>query len=140
MTKSFLLIEKRSPMNLLNKWMTGRYGINDTLNKHLMFLLMIVLLLNLFNSSILLRGLIVLFLILIYGRLFSKNQLKRAKELKWYQGVVKQVGQPFHRIKLSKTHKVLRCSICHQSMKVPRHKGQIEVTCPKCYHKERMRS
>lgn len=69
-------------------------------------------------------------------RTFSKKYEKRRKELNWY---LRWSEKPKARIKLlinqirdRKTHRYFRCKSCKTVMRVPKGRGKIEITCPKC--------
>ncbi len=65
-------------------------------------------------------------------RLFSKNLYARRRENAWF---LTHLWQPV-RDKLSrardKEHKYFACPNCHTVCRVPRGKGKIIITCPKC--------
>ncbi|WP_235069018.1 zinc-ribbon domain-containing protein [Turicibacter sp. TJ11] len=77
-------------------------------------------------------------LVLFYFRSFSKNKLKRHQEnvlfLKyWYPIQTKWVNQ-YRMFKAKRQYRYFKCKECGQSLRVPRKKGKIEITCPKCRH------
>ena len=129
-------------MNFLQKlttkfqqFMVGRYG-NDEFT---FFLSMAGLVLSFFGNFRYLRFLyfIGLFMI-IYSlfRSFSKNYEARRKELNWYlrwslkpKAEIKLLG---NKIRDRKTHKYFKCSSCKTVLRVPKGRGKIEITCPKC--------
>ena len=70
----------------------------------------------------------------------SKNFEARRKELNWYLRVsekpraeIKLLG---NKIRDRKTHKYFKCKSCKTVLRVPKGRGKIEVTCPKCKMKE----
>lgn len=80
--------------------------------------------------------------IIIYGlyRAMSKNFEARRKELNWYLRVsdkpraeIKLLG---NKIRDRKTHRYFKCKSCKTVLRVPKGRGKIEVTCPKCKMKE----
>lgn len=77
-------------------------------------------------------------LVLFYYRSFSKNKLKRHQEnvlfLKyWYPIQTKWMNQ-YRMLKAKHQYRYFKCKECGQSLRVPRKKGKIEITCPKCRH------
>ena len=69
-------------------------------------------------------------------RMLSKNHAKRRKELNVY---LKIKNKPANAIKLhknkkrdKKTHVYFKCHKCRAVLRVPRGKGSIIVTCPRC--------
>ena len=133
-------------MNLrdrFNRFMYGRYG-QDELSR---FLLMATLVLLVLEMLFHLRGagLIILLLIgWIYFRMFSRNISARyAENQKYLQMKEKVLG--FFRGKKNraedlKQNHIYRCPKCSQKIRIPRGKGMIEITCPKCRTKFRKRS
>ncbi len=79
--------------------------------------------------------------IIIYGlwRSMSKNFEARRKELNWYLRVsekpraeIKLLG---NKIRDRKTHRYFKCKSCKTVLRVPKGRGKIEITCPKCRDK-----
>ncbi len=114
----------------LRHFMTGRYGM-DKLNSVILWTGVIISLLSMFVPI----GWANLALALLsYGclgvalfRCFSRNTYKRYQENRRYL---------FWREKLrDKEHKYFKCPHCRQSVRVPKGKGRISITCPKCREK-----
>lgn len=77
-------------------------------------------------------------LVFCYFRIFSKNKLKRHQEnilfLKyWYPLQSKWINQ-YRALKARRQYRYFKCKECGQQLRVPRKKGKIEITCPKCRH------
>ncbi|MDO5794758.1 MAG: hypothetical protein Q4Q00_11315 [Turicibacter sp.] len=77
-------------------------------------------------------------LVFCYFRIFSKNKLKRHQEnilfLKyWYPIQSKWINQ-YRALKARRQYRYFKCKECGQQLRVPRKKGKIEITCPKCRH------
>ena len=126
-------------MNKLRQWfrwfMAGRYG-TDKLN---MALLVTALVLCLLPSVLGIFGIsippLALFLALAsyaltgYAifRCFSRNTYKRYEENRKYLRFVERLKD--------RDHKYFDCPRCRQPVRVPRGKGKIAITCPKCKEK-----
>lgn len=122
-------------MNQFRRFLYGRYGF-DRLTRDLVIVSMI---LTLFSSITGFTALyIVACIILLYAvfRTFSKNIPRRSNENMIYQRMAAPFGRKLHDITLTifgtKTHKYYHCSRCRQTIRVPRGKGKICITCPKC--------
>lgn len=119
----------------LRQFMSGRYG-NDQFT---LFLTIMGIILGFFGNFKYLRILYFVGMILIiYGifRSMSKNFEARRKELNWYlrfsekpKADIKLLG---NKIRDRKTHRYFRCKNCKTVMRVPKGRGKIEITCPKC--------
>ena len=59
-----------------------------------------------------------------FFRMFSKNIEKRRNENQAFLSIFK----PFH----PDPWKYFKCPECHSKCRVPRGKGKIKITCPKC--------
>ena len=114
----------------LYRFMSGRYG-SDRLN---MAILCAGLIASIFSS--LFRNLTVrmIFLVLSYVLMFwaiyralSRNTYKRYQENRKFLLV-------FDRLK-DRNNRYFNCPKCHQTVRVPRGKGKISITCPKCREK-----
>lgn len=108
----------------LRQWMQGRYGA-DALN---LVLVGAGLVCSLFGRNMVLYLCSLAFLTLALLRMFSRNIPARRRENAWLLGL-------FRRPADAKTHRRFRCPKCHQKVRVPRGKGKIQITCPKCGEK-----
>lgn len=127
--------QRRNFMEMLKKFMYGRYGF-DQLTQALIILSLILTIITMFfkNDAVILLA----YLPFVYAvyRILSKNTYKRSQENLWYITKTDPVKKGFHQAKLlmfgDKTHKYYKCSNCKQMIRVPRGKGKISITCPKC--------
>lgn len=121
----------------LIRFMQGRYGV-DTLNTHALYLVILLLVVNIFiNNFVIMIISYVLWFVILY-RMFSKQVYKRYHENEKYLNLIKPVTMFFklQKNRLSdRQHKYYRCPQCQQMVRVPKGKGKIIVTCPKCHHK-----
>ncbi len=77
-----------------------------------------------------------------YFRVFSRKKANRFKENRAYVSLRTKLTAPlrsaYARFKEWKayhtTHRIYRCEQCGQSLRVPKGKGTVKVTCPKCKH------
>ena len=69
-------------------------------------------------------------------RIFSKNQKARSGEraafLKVWNPVKKWFRLQYNRIRDIKTHRYFTCPNCKNTLRVPKGKGEITITCPVC--------
>ncbi|MGX7196702.1 hypothetical protein [Enterococcus olivae] len=118
----------------LAKFMKGRYGFFDSLNKLLMILAIISLLLPVRFLTWIAYGLI----ILAYYRFFSKRIYVRSNENQKYLVQQNKVIRRFKNTKAAfqdrKSYVYFRCPECKQTIRAPKGKGKIKVTCSKCKH------
>ncbi len=124
-------------MNWLTKMMYGRYG-TDRLG---LFLLILVLLLDVVYS---LTGWGIFYLlsfvlaILCVWRIFSRNISRRYAEnqkfLQLTDPILHAISSKVASIKDLRTHRHLRCPSCGQKIRVPKGRGRIEISCPKCHN------
>lgn len=116
--------------NWLRRFMAGRYG-TDKLNMVILGTGVAVCLISMF-FRIPLVNLLLTFLsyALLFWALFrtmSRNTYKRYQENRKFL-------QFFDRLK-DREHRYFDCPRCHQSVRVPRGKGKIAITCPKCHER-----
>ena len=117
------------------KYMNGRYGI-DELYRFLLIVCLIIIILNMFINSEILRLLeLIIFVYAIY-RVLSKDRYKRSKENKKYLEVKDKIVSYFDYIKRKyrdrNTHMYKKCPRCKQKIRLPLKKGKHIVRCPKC--------
>lgn len=125
-------------MKWLSKFMNGRYG-GDQLS-------MVLLVLSLLLTSI--GQLTKIPLISFIGyvplgvsifRMFSKDISKRRMENYKFSILISPVYSWFKKTqkhtKELKTHKFYKCPSCNTKLRLPKGKGKIVITCPKCKNK-----
>lgn len=117
------------------RFMQGRYG-SDEFSKFLVGLGMALAILNILTRS---RALSLLFwvcLIYSYFRMFSKNYSARyAENQKFLQmrNKFRYKLENYKRIReQKKIYHIYSCPYCKQKIRIPKGKGTIIVTCPKC--------
>ena len=121
-------------MNRIKAWfrhfMQGRYG-TDKLNTAILTAGVVVCLLTIFIPAPKLDLLLTCVAYILMGwaifRSFSRNTYKRYQENRKYL-------QFLERIK-DREHRYFDCPRCRQNVRVPRGKGKISITCPKCREK-----
>lgn len=122
----------------LRLFMAGRNGF-DALN---MALLAAAVMLSLLSR---IRGLTFLYYIgtaaLFYAvfRMFSRNLAARSRENVWYytrySKVKTEIAGFFDRTRQCRDYKFFSCPGCRGRLRVPRGKGRLQITCPRCGHR-----
>ena len=121
-----LLFKLRTRMN---RFMQGRYGM-DRLSSVLLWISVALAVLAMF-----LPGYVGLFVTLLtyvlmgiaIFRSLSHNTYKRYRENRWFLSLGSRLKD--------RDHRYYTCPKCHQSVRVPKGKGKIAITCPKCKEK-----
>jgi len=115
------------------RFMSGRYG-SDTFGNFLCVTALVCLVIGLFVGIFYYIGL--LLLLYAYFRILSRNVHKRyAENIAFMQktaGVRAKFGQLQQRFALRKTYRYFSCPHCRQQVRVPKGRGKISITCPKC--------
>jgi uncharacterized paraquat-inducible protein A len=115
--------------------MAGRYG-PDHLNAAIIIAALVVGIVSRFVFPTVLIYLSYLLLALAVFRMLSRNIRKRRAEndrfLRYWWPVRQKVKVFFSNLKSRKTHKFYRCPSCSNLLRVPRGKGKVQITCPKC--------
>lgn len=119
----------------LNRLMQGRYG-TDHLNRFIIGLSMTVLFVSIFTGWRLFYSIGLMLMVLSYFRLFSRNISNRYQENQKYLTIKNRFLSIFKRkgehLKQRKSYRFFKCPSCKQKVRVPRGKGKIEISCPKC--------
>ena len=114
--------------------MTGRYGM-DGLGQFLNILALVLLVLGLFASRIF-YWLGLALVVYVYVRVFSRNTQKRIQENYAYYALRGRVQNWLRQRKehfaQRRVYRFYRCPQCRQQLRVPRGRGKISITCPKC--------
>ena len=116
------------------RFMSGRYGY-DQFSRFLSIAALALLILGLFLWDVLYWiGLAVI--VYSYFRMFSRNIQKRYTENQWYltktAGLRGWFGHCKTRFAQRKTYRYFHCPHCKQAIRVPKGRGRISITCPKC--------
>ena len=119
----------------LQRFMMGRYG-NDDLGKFTLGLTIALYIINIFLRIRLLHTLMLLSVGISLYRMLSKNHQRRYQEnIKFLNLKNKFMAKWNHGksdFEQRKTHHIYRCPTCRQKIRIPRGKGRICITCPKC--------
>lgn len=125
------------------RFMSGRYGA-DQLSRFMVTAALVIMVINLFLGWGILSILVLALLGLCYFRMFSRNYQKRYEEnLRYTQATAKYrywLSKQKDLWKQRKVYHIYRCPSCKQKVRVPRGKGKIIVTCPKCHTEFQKRS
>lgn len=124
----------------LERFMRGRYGV-DQFSNFLVILAVVLVILDFFISVTpihqIINFLTFLSILFAYMRIFSKNHYKRSAEnerfMKIYNRIRFFVATKKSHLEQRKTHHIYKCPKCRQSIRVPRGKGRIAITCPMCH-------
>lgn len=132
-------------MNWFRRFMEGRYGADNLSRFMLVCALVFMILYYIFNATIGGTAFVILYyvsmVLLIWNiiRIMSRNYPKRSAENQWYLGKKNSVVMFFKRLTgkapkqaVDRDHKIFRCPGCGQKVRVPRGRGRIAITCPKC--------
>lgn len=123
-------------------FMRGRYGV-DQLSNGLVYLFLILFFIGLVTRNSIFTWLALIPMIFSYYRMFSRNFSKRYNENRIYTNFMSPVydlidkGKAFfkrkvNRFKTRKEFKYFKCPNCKQELRVPKGRGEITITCPKC--------
>lgn len=121
----------------LYRFMSGRYGTYglDELTKFLMACVLILDIAGMiFDISVLIFAAEVLMVWMLF-RLFSKNMVKRTGENEKFKGMtagIRHRKTAAERTKNDAYYHYYVCPRCSQIVRVPKGKGKVEITCPKC--------
>ena len=114
----------------LRRFMEGRYG-SDKLNSVILggALVMVILALFIRNPliNLILHGVSYVLMFWSIFRSLSRNTYRRYQENRAFLKFVDRIRD--------RDHRYFECPKCRQTVRVPRGKGKIAITCPRCKEK-----
>ncbi len=123
-------------LDKIRQFMYGRYG-NDALNLCLLVVgAVITMFLSLFLYRVpMVRYIGTVFYIIAIVRALSKNHTARMKENRKFL----EITEPLKRFIINKInqykdkdHKYYACPQCRRTLRVPKGRGKIKISCPHC--------
>lgn len=114
----------------LRRFMEGRYG-SDKLNTAILMVALVLVLVYTFLPFGLVKIIlwIISYILMIWAifRMLSRNTYRRYQENRRFLQIVDGIRD--------REHRYYNCPTCRQRVRVPRRKGKISITCPKCREK-----
>ena len=117
------------------RFMQGRNGV-DQLGKTLNTVTLVLLLISMFTRWTILYVIALVLMVYTYFRIFSKNIPKRYAEnqkfCNWRYDMAIKKNKKKQEWEQRKIYRFFRCPMCKQKVRVPKGRGKICITCPKC--------
>ena len=121
-------------LNWLRNFMSGRYG-TDQLSLALLIFYLILGFLGTLTGMTFFHILAFLAAFFCVFRMLSRDFYRRRSEnqrfLTVMQPVFRKTRQWYARLQ-DRDHRYYRCPCCKQLLRVPRGRGKITITCPRC--------
>lgn len=118
----------------IQNFMQGRYGF-DELSMALYYGAVALLVINIFADSALINTLCWFFMLMSMFRTCSRNFAARRKELSLYYkysaGPKAWISQHIIRFRERRNYSYFKCK-CGTTLRVPKGRGKIKITCPNC--------
>lgn len=115
--------------------MQGRNGV-DQLSQFLNIVVLVIFVISLFTKWTILYWIGIALLVYMYFRVFSKNLSKRYAENQKFCNMRYDLAIKKNKKKQEweqrKIYRFFRCPMCNQRVRVPKGRGKIAITCPKC--------
>ena len=115
--------------------MAGCYG-SDQLNNALLILGIALIIVARILGWAWMNVFILALLCLCYFRMFSRNIQARYAEnekfMRFYGQFKSSIARKKANMVQRRTHRIYKCPNCKQSIRVPKGKGRIAITCPRC--------
>lgn len=120
----------------MQAWMYGRHGY-DELSRDMSIAAIVCVILGLFPDLQFLSFVALILWVWALFRCYSKNLSKRQMECEAYLRFTGKIKGWFNLKKRAwaerKTHCYFKCEQCKKTLRVPKGKGKIKITCPQCH-------
>ncbi len=126
-----------------DRFMQGRYGV-DNLSKFTLIASLVLVVLSAVLGRIRILSSIfdilgIAGIVITYYRMLSRDYNRRIAENQKYLEQIGRVKNFFNRQRSManerKDYRIFACPSCRQKIRIPKGKGQVEITCPKCHEK-----
>ena len=139
--------QKTSFKQKVLQFMQGRYGV-DALSNCMIWTAVGLSFVGVLVKSVGLQVVCWALIIWAYSRVFSKNTSKRYAENQKFLDKTFGIRNWFARIKYrikygkqsAEPYRIYKCRKCGQKIRIPKGKGKIMVTCPKCKYQFKRKS
>ena len=119
--------------------MMGRYG-PDHLNVAMIIVSLVLSLIHaVFKPSPVATVILYIsyvILALAVFRMLSRNITRRRAEndrfIRYWWPIRTRISRAIANVRYGKTHRFLKCPSCGNTLRVPKGKGKLQITCPKC--------
>lgn len=116
----------------LMQFMSGRYGF-DTMGRDLFVLSFLLIALDILIPGNIASLIATVMMVFAVYRMLSRNTAKRQAEQNWYMSHIG--GRLYDFTQRDHEHyRYFRCPSCHQTLRAPKGKGRIRITCSRCGH------
>ncbi len=119
----------------IRRYMQGRYGM-DELSKFLMVISVVMIVLASLTRNSMVNLVSFIIIGFVYYRMFSKNfykcSLQNQKYLKLRNRLMGNWKNQISYFKQRKIYSFYNCPECSQKVRIPKGKGKVQITCPKC--------
>lgn len=119
----------------IRRFMTGRYGLDEA-GRFIFIVSAILMIVSTFTKNSVLYLISVILLILYGYRIISKNYQRRYKEnaiyLQYKNKILASINKIKYNIGQRKVYHIYKCPSCKQKIRIPKGKGKVTITCPKC--------
>lgn len=112
------------------QFMMGRNGF-DNMCRGLLFASVILIVADMFIPGNITRSLGLVILLYAYYRAFSRNLARRRAENEWF---ILRIESPLtsYLNRDRKNYRYFKCPCCGQTLRAPKGRGRIRVTCSRC--------
>ena len=121
--------------NFLQRFMTGRYGPDNLGVMVIILSLAFYLLYGITGIAPFVYASYVLLALALF-RMLSRNIIRRRAEndrfIRYWWPIKTRISRMFANLRNRKTHRFFRCPSCSNTLRVPKGKGKLQITCPKC--------
>lgn len=117
------------------RFMVGRYG-QDEFGRFLFVVSLVGMFFSIVFGGSVWSTMVFFILIYAYFRMMSKNHAARYQEntkyLIYYNKAMAWIKKKQYQIRQHKSYHIYSCPSCKQKIRIPRGKGKICISCPKC--------